>query len=305
MLCGPTAQAVPAVVAFHSDRRGAAAQPAGGGILGGVTPLDAHLRALPPAEVLYTDFDGTLLGPNGSLLTGPDGRPSVRAAAALVDARAAGVTVVPVSGRRHATLRVDARLLGLADAIAEAGTVVTRGGEVSYVWGEAPAAEGATPREVLERCGALAALLSAFAGQVRVFQPWDEGRVGEFLLHGRLDVAEADRVLAEAGAGWACVVDNGAARDWQGRESRAYHLLPRGTGKAGAVAADLAARGLPRQRAVAVGDSLEDLTMAAVVGTYVQVANGHGELSGNAFGVPGAMGDGFADAVAAILAARG
>jgi hypothetical protein len=37
----------------------------------------------------------------------------------------------------------------------------------------------------------------------------------------------------------------------------------------------------------------------------VQVANGHGELSGNAFAVPGAMGDGFADAVAAILAARG
>jgi len=271
-------------------------------MLAGVSALLDHLRALPPVQVLYTDLDGTLLGPGGSLLTAPDGNPSLRTAAALVAAREAGVTVVPVSGRRHLTLAADARLMGLRDAIAEAGTVVIRDGEVSLVWGEAPTVEGETPREVLARSGALDALLSAFPDDLRVFLPWDEGRIGEFLLHGRVDVASANRVVAEAAAPWACLVDNGRASSaWDGREARAYHLLPRGTGKARAVAADLAARGVSPERAMAVGDSLEDLTMAAVVGSYVQVANGHGEVAGNAFTVPDAMGHGFADAVDALL----
>lgn len=268
-----------------------------------MSELVAHLRRLPAVRMIYTDFDGTLLGPDGSVLTAPDGTPSPRAAIALTDARAAGITVVPVSGRRSWTLAVDARMLGLADFIAEAGTVVTRAGEVSYVWGEAPPELGATPREALERAGAPGAVLGAFAGELRVFSPWDAGRVGEFLLHGRADVARADAVLAAAGVPWACLVDNGAAGGWPGRQVRAYHLLPRGTGKARAVRADLAARGLAPEQALAVGDSLEDLTMAADVGTYVQVANGHGVLGGNAFAVPGAMGAGFADAVDAALAA--
>lgn len=269
-----------------------------------MTSLLSHLRALPPAQVLYTDFDGTLLGPGGSLLTAPNREPSLRAAQALVDARLAGVAVVPVSGRRHGTLASDARLLGLSDAIAEAGTVLIRGGELSFVWGEAPEDLAGTPRDALRSSGALDALVAAFEGSLRVFLPWDEGRVGEILLHGLADVEIADKVLAEAGAGWAQLVDNGAATGWPGRSVRAYHLIPRGTGKARAVAADLAARGLPPERAVAVGDSLEDLTMAEVVGTYIQVANGHGACTGNAFQVPGAMGHGFADAVAAVLAAR-
>lgn len=269
--------------------------------------LVTHLRRLPPTAVLYTDFDGTLLGPDGSLLTAPDGSPSARAAIALVQARRAGITVVPVSGRRHLTLAADARMLGLQDLIAEAGTVVMRAGTLSYVWGDAPAELGATPREALERAGALDVLLSTFAGDLRVFHPWDDLRVGEFLLHGRVDVNRADQALADAGTGWACLVDNGAAGGWPGREVRAYHLLPRGTGKALAVAADLAARGLGRDHAVAVGDSIEDLTIAPVVGTYAQVANGHGELGGNAFSVfsvPGAFGEGFADVVEAVLAAH-
>jgi hydroxymethylpyrimidine pyrophosphatase-like HAD family hydrolase len=96
-------------------------------MLGGMDALVAHLRRLPPVAVLYTDFDGTLLGPGGSLLSAPDGSPSLRAARALVEAREAGITVVPVSGRRYLTLGGDARLLGLSDLIAEAGTVVPRG----------------------------------------------------------------------------------------------------------------------------------------------------------------------------------
>jgi len=258
--------------------------------------LIAHLRALPPVAVIYVDLDGTLLGPGGSLLTAADGSPTARPAAALVRARAAGITVVPVSGRRHGLLEADCRLLGLADFIAEAGTVVVRGGQVTFERGQMPAGLDATPREAL-RPG-VDVLVRGF--DVERYLPWDDGRVGEYLLRGRLDVAAADAALSAAGLGWACVVDNGRAA----AGGRAYHLLPRGTGKARAVGADLRARGLDPRTGLAVGDSHEDLTMAREVATYVQVANGTAEAGGNAFAVPGAMGLGVADAIDAVLSAH-
>lgn len=269
------------------------------------TALVRRLAGLPPARVLYTDLDGTLLGPDGSLLTGADGRPCARAAEALVDAARAGLTVVPVSGRRRDLLAGDARLLALRDYIAEAGGVVVRDGRIRYEWGACPRDLAGNPHDALVEAGALDALLTAFAGDLRHYAPWHEGREAGHLLHGLVDVDEAAAVLADAGCDWAYLVDNGATGGWPGRQVRAYHLLPRGVGKSTAVADDLAARGLRPEEAAACGDSLEDLTMARVVGTYVLVANGHGDIGDRVFRVPGAMGEGFADAVAALLGARG
>lgn len=266
--------------------------------------LCRHLGGLPPVEILYTDVDGTLLGPDGSLLSAPDGRPSVRAAQALVDAATAGITVVPVSGRRREQLGNDARLLGLADYIAEAGGIVVRAGETTYEWGSCPRDLADNPHDALTEAGAVDALLRAFAGDLRHYEPWHRGREGSHLLHGLVEVDEASAVLAEAGCEWAYLVDNGATSGWPGRQVRAYHLLPRGVGKATAVADDLTARGLPPARAAACGDSREDLTMAAAVGTFFLVANGHGDIGDRVFRVPGSMGDGFADAVEALLGTR-
>lgn len=266
--------------------------------------LAAHLSALPPIAVLYTDLDGTLLGPGGALLSAPDGRPSLRAAAALVRAREAGITVVPVSGRRASSLAADARLMGLADAIAEVGTVILRAGTITYNWGECPRRVADTPRAALGAAGAPQALLRSFGGSLRPYDPWDAGRQGGYLLHGTVDVAEAAAVLRRAGCGWAHLVDNGSGGEWDSRTVHAYHLIARGVGKAIAIADDLHARGLQRGQAVAIGDSPEDRTMADAVGTYVQVANGRGQRGDDLFVVPGAMGDGFADAVAAITQAH-
>lgn len=266
--------------------------------------LAAHLAGKPPVQVCYTDLDGTLLGPGGSLLHGPDGRPSVRAAQALADAGEAGLTIVPVSGRRRGQLANDARLMGLRDYVAEAGGVVLRDGELFYEWGECPPDLAANPHDALVAAGAVDALLEAFAGDLRHYEPWHEGREGGHLFHGLVDVDEAAAVLSEAGCSWAYLVDNGATGGWPGRQVRSYHLLPRGVGKAAAVADDVASRGLSPEQAAACGDSLEDLTMARAVGTYVIVANGHGDIADGIFRVPGAMGHGFADTVDAILAAR-
>jgi phosphoglycolate phosphatase len=266
--------------------------------------LETHLAELPPAEVLYTDIDGTLLGPDGSLLSGPDGRPSARAAEALVGAAAAGLTVVPVSGRRRPQLATDVRLMGLRDFIAEAGAVVVRDGEVSYEWGACPRDLATNPHDALVAAGAVDALLQTFADDLRHYEPWHREREGGHLFHGLVDVRRANALLEDIGCGWAYLVDNGATGGWPGRQVRAYHLLPQRVGKAAAVADDLVARALQPQQAAACGDSLEDLRMAEVVGTYVIVENGHGEPGGNVFRVAGSMGHGFARAVEALLAAR-
>jgi phosphoglycolate phosphatase len=267
-------------------------------------PLQAHLAALPPLRVLYTDFDGTLLGRGGAVLRGPDGRPSVRAAAALVDAAERGVTVVPVSGRRRRQLANDARLLGLDDYIAEAGTVVVRDGHVTYEWGACPRALAGTPHDALDACGAVELLLERFAGDLRHYEPWHAEREGSHLFHGLVDVDEANGRLDAAGLGWAQLIDNGATGGWPGRSVRAYHLLPRGVGKGAAVADDLVSRGLRPAQAAAVGDSLEDATMAQHVATYLVVANGQAPPAPNSFRLDEAMSAGFATAVEVLLRRR-
>lgn len=263
-----------------------------------------RMAGLPPTEVIYTDLDGTLLGPGGSLLTAPDRRPSARAAGALVAAARAGVTVVPVSGRRRSQLQPDTRLLGLRDCIAEAGGVIVRGGEVTMEWGQAPRDLGGTPHDALVNSGAQRLLLDAYRGDLRLYDPWHTDREATTLFHGRVDVTEANALLHDAGLGWSHVIDNGTTGGWRGRTVRAYHLAPRGIGKAVAVADDLAGRGLEGTQAVAIGDSTEDATMAGVVGVYFRVANGHDHPEIEAVVTPAAMGDGFADAVESLLARR-
>ena len=56
--------------------------------------------------------------------------------------------------------------------------------------------------------------------------------------------------------------------------THAYHLVPKLVSKAGAVAAHARARGYDPADCIAVGDSVEDLEVAAAVGRFFVVANG-------------------------------
>lgn len=267
--------------------------------------LFAHLQGLPPVEVVYTDLDGTLLGRDGSVLHDAHGAPDDRAVQALVAAARAGVALVGVSGRSARMLEQNARLLGLDGAIAEVGAVIIRGRQHHFEWGEAPRGFADNPRQTLDAVGAADVLFELYPDDLRYYDPWDHGREGDCLLVGLVDTERCDRALAEAGIGWAKIVDNGLTRGWPGRDDvRAYHLVARGVGKASAVADDLAARGIASEQAMAVGDSLEDQTMAEAVGTYVMVGNGHGEAGGNRFAVSGRNGAGVAEAIQAALAVR-
>ncbi len=268
------------------------------------------LDRLAPA-LLFSDVDGTLVGRDGSLLADLEGRPTLAAAEALVAAHLAGLEVVLVSGRTAEQLREAGRLLGTSDAIGELGTVLVRGRQVELMWGAAPRDLGDTPAQALERSGALAAVLEAFAGRLEPHTPWHLGRSGTALLRGRVDQAEADALLAGRGLGWARLLDNGRLRGAYPHlgpgPAHTYHLLPAGVSKAGTAAAYLAGRGLGRAQAAAIGDGPADLELAGVVGVMFLVANGawaaeRASGPGPPIVTPSAAGQGWAEAVGALLA---
>jgi phosphoglycolate phosphatase len=230
-----------------------------------------------PLRLLYTDVDGTLVGPLGNFLWTSDRRPSLAAAEALVRAAREGLEIVPVSGRSRVGMFEVARLLGVPSWICELGgiRVYDRGAEILHDHGAFPG-EGAPTAELRQ---AMSGLIDRYPGRVEEHTPWNASREASLVLRGNLDVVEAEAFLAEAGYAWAELLDNGViprrSETLPGVEPlHAYHLVPRGVSKVMAIAADRARRGLPRQVCAMVGDASADLDCRTEVGRCFLVRNG-------------------------------
>jgi hydroxymethylpyrimidine pyrophosphatase-like HAD family hydrolase len=210
---------------------------------------------------VYVDVDGTLVGPGGDLLASG----TTRLTEALLAARAAGVDIVPVTGRSRVQVRELCRLLRFPRGIAELGCVHVDGHEVRYEFGDFPFT-GETPVEAMLHRGAVDVALGF---GLEPHEPWNEGREGTYLLRGDVNAADVNRALADAGFGWAVLVDNGALR----RGGHVLHLAPTGIDKTRAVARDRARHGVGRDDAVYVGDGEGDVAVAPEVGACWLVAN--------------------------------
>jgi hypothetical protein len=264
-------------------------------------------------KVLYTDVDGTLVGPLGNLLWDGDRNPTAVATEALVRAAREGLEIVAVTGRARAGMWEVARLLGLATWFCELGgvRVYERGEQVVHDHGAYPGPDA--PGEALAEARAL--LMARFPGRIEEHSPWNADREASVLLRGEVDPDEARAALDEAGFSWAELVDNGviprrfetlAALD----RVRVYHLVPQGVSKLAAIAADRALRGLAREECAMVGDAAADLDCRVEVGRCFLVANALDKDPSLAWATePGSgvevlghsHGHGFAEAVAALL----
>ena len=287
-----------------------------------LTDSPAALDALSRIEVLYSDLDGTLLGVGGSLLVGGDGQPSILTADAVMRLNVAGLPVVITTGRNRIQTAELSRVLGWRGFIAELGCVIVpdRGAEPIYFTGTWPAdalRPGETPFKRIERAGALSALTRAFPGRLEPHAPYHLDREATHVLRGLLDVAEAQAVLGELEVPVE-IVDNGIIHPLSTGlaelpEIHAYHLIPAGVTKAGAVASDIARRGLEPEQAAAIGDSASDVAMADACALAVVVANACDDARvgreaasrANVFATAGNRGDGWAQLAEMLLAARG
>lgn len=267
-----------------------------------------------PLRCVYTDLDGTLLGRFGSLFRDAEGEFSMLQARALEACHRAGVEVVIKSGRREPQVLEDARLIGQTAYIYEAGCAVMIDGETTLLLGEFEPDDGATVYETILARGVPELLFEAFPGKLEYHAPWHTMRQHSHLFRGKIDVAEANAILGREGHESLRLIDNGAiVREMKGVEGRAhaYHLLPAEASKAKAVVFHMRARGYAPEECIAIGDSLEDLAVAEVVGRFFVPANGPERDAGLREAIPrhpnvtvtaGAMGDGVYEAIVSTLA---
>lgn len=290
------------------------------------TPLlaesPAAIDALSRVEIVYTDLDGTLLGPGGSLLVDAAGAASAVTADAIARVNAAGLPVVIVTGRNRLQCTEISRIMGWSGFIAELGcvTVPDRGAAPKYNTGDWPAdalSPGETPAERIERAGATAALMRAFPGLLEPHAPYHLNREGTVLLRGLVDLDAATAVLGELDVPVA-IVDNGIVRPLATRlaelpEIHAYHLMPPGISKTNAVTSDMAARGLAAQQAAAIGDAATDVAMADACALAVVVGNAvddarvreAAQRRTNVYATSGHRGEGWAEFARLWIESRG
>ncbi|MHB8695240.1 MAG: HAD family hydrolase [Solirubrobacteraceae bacterium] len=228
---------------------------------------------------LYVDLDGTLLGPEASLLRGADGSFSLDGVRALQACDRAGVEVVLFSGRMQTSVREDARLIGQRSYIFELGCGLVLDGELEWLTGGIePSQEHGSIFEQIAKTGAPRKLLETFAGRLEYHTPWAVGREVSHLFRGHVDLDSVDVLLGEHGWEWLRLVDNGVIVEHADRfpdapRVHAYHLIPAAASKTAAVARHMQNRGYPREECIAVGDSREDLQAAEAVGCFWLVAN--------------------------------
>lgn len=264
-------------------------------------------------KVLYTDVDGTLVGPLGNLFWDTQRRPTLLAADALVRAAREGLEIIAVTGRSRAGMAEVGRILGLTTWFCELGglRIYDRGAEVVHDHGAYPG-DGAPVDALME---ALGHLMERFPGRVEEHSPWNAAREASLVVRGSVDPAEAQVVLDAAGFGWAELVDNGVIpRRYEAMPSvervHAYHLVPRGVSKAAAIAADRVRRGIRREDCAMIGDAAADLDCRFEVGRCFLVGNGLAKDPNLAWTTePGSgvevlkagHGEGFAEAVESLL----
>src|SRR4051794_34769470 len=263
---------------------------------------------------VYCDLDGTLVGRGGSLFHDAAGTVTMAGARAVEACLRAGVELVPVSGRRRVTVEQPARGIGAPSFVYESGAAVVLQGEEHWLTGDYVPRDGRTIFDQITDSGAPAMLLEHFAGRLEYHDPWHLGREVSHLFRGDIDAMEADTLLVEHGFGGLRLVDNGTLHpisDPARPDLRAYHLLPRPASKAAGVRFHQQVRGYDPEACIAIGDSREDLGMAAAVGTFWLVGNALEEdpsvreaITANVRVAEGRQGAGVYEAVMTELAER-
>lgn len=235
-------------------------------------------RGLGKVRVIYTDLDGTMMGPAGNFFLNMEREYTLRPARALIEALKRGVDVVPVSGRSGRQLRENVRLLGLNNYIAELGVeLVYNQGERVVTDTGAFEVKGDDLYRSITDSGAVDYILSSHPRRIEYHTPWSEFRDCTPLFRGLVDLMEVNAYL-EVNFPGLVLVDNGVLPEVSPTldvpEVRAYHLMPKGVSKERTAVEDMRLRGFDRSEAVAVGDSEADLAFAGVVGAFFLVRNG-------------------------------
>ena len=133
-------------------------------------------------------------------------------------------------------------------------------GEPTFLTGDLQPTEGQSIHDQIEATGAPALLLERYAGRLEYHAPWHPGARSRTCSAAWSTPREAERAAREPRATPACGWST-TARSRSGL--RTYHLSRRASRRPRAVAAHMRARGYAPEDCIGVGDSPEDLDVAA------------------------------------------
>ncbi|MDY2777363.1 MAG: HAD-IIB family hydrolase [Collinsella sp.] len=292
--------------------------------------VEGELKArLARIRYVFTDLDGTMLGPGSCVLKDNDGNPSLDFVSTLIDLKAAGIEVIPCSGRNRSMLHEDVRVLGLNSYIGEMGGLLMldhKSNDWEYFTADMPydPSCGKTPHECIEETGILDEFIGRWPGLLEFHNDMSTGykhREVTVGMRGEVPDDEALSIIdrADAPVTWG---DNGflnyisaptTLRLPEGVRGRAFNIMPAGLDKGRAVERFCEARGIDRAETLSIGDSSSDFLMADATEMFLLVENGLKNpgadefLQGhdNAFVTRGRIVAGWVSAMRTLLAARG
>lgn len=267
-------------------------------------------------KVIYSDVDGTVVGPEGSFFHSAEKQVTIHPARAIIKIIENNLDLVLISGRSRLQLGADARLLGFKNYISELGCLVVHNlGEQIHTLSE-DLDKTTNLYQAITDSHAPDLLLTNFKGYLEYHTPWSEGRECTHVFRGYIDLEKACKLLEENGHKELTVTDNGIIHR-RGNlnknipEIHAYHLMPKTAGKEKGIRKDLEIRKMFKKNAIAIGDALCDLPMASEVAALFLVANAitkHSpqvieqiESYNNVFITTNKMGLGFAEIVYSLL----
>lgn len=292
-------------------------------------PTGELRERLARVRYMFTDLDGTMMGPGSSVLANASGEPSLDLVRTLLELRQAGVQVVPCSGRNRAMMREDTRLLGLNAFIGEMGGIVMT--DLSHDTWEYFTAEmafdpacGLTPHEVIEQTGLCEAFITRYPGMLEYHNDMSAGykhREVTIGLRGEIPDEEAIALLDASGMAldWA---DNGflnyisaptTLRLPEGVRGRAFNVMPKGLNKGRGIGRFCEILGIPREETLGIGDAASDFLMADYTGMFIMVENGLADPGAEEFlathpeavVAPGRIVDAWVAGMRSLLEAKG
>lgn len=282
----------------------------------------AHIR------YVFTDLDGTMMGPGSTVLANAAGEPSLAFVETLLALRQVGVEVILCSGRSRAMMHEDSRLLGVGAYIAEMGGIIMTD-RVHDIWEYFTAdmdydpACGLNPHQIIEQTGVCEQFMERYPGLLEFHNDMSTGfrrREVTIGLRGEIPDEEARALIEEIDMelDWA---DNGFLNYISapttlslpdGVCGRAFNIMPKGLNKGRAIERFCSLRGIDRTETLAVGDSASDFLMADYTELFIMVENGLADPSAeiflashaNAYVAPGRIVDAWVAGMQSLLAAK-
>jgi len=228
-------------------------------------------------KVIYTDLDGTLFNDQGCIIKDVEEKYYFDALKLLSDIKHRGWDLILVSGRNKYQLRYNAQMIGVENYISELGAelVYGLGKDVHVTFDEKKVFDLTYGGKDLIKVIDL--LMKEFPGKIESRMEWSRYRSYNALFFGEIDLRRANDILQREGYKGLVLVDNGFSKlmDLNIDINRAhiYNLMPAGVTKANGVILDKKLRNLKKENCIALGDSLEDLKMAAEVKYFFLMKN--------------------------------